>query len=132
MAKTYQLEVAVDELDDILEGGSARVQQRLRDLAMKARADREAADLRLPWRVHNGNSIACGVDGKEYFFRAPSCRAANIMAAGPELLEAVQAAVLWSDRFPDTEDGDGDREWMRDVEPPIQRALRKVASGVPE
>lgn len=131
--KKYTLELTADELADVyLMGRGASYADRVRKLVDAAQADREDQELKLPWRWGGENGYApqhvyfSGVrsNGGDFPAVAPSGRAARLMAAAPELLEAVKAAK----RLLATGNGAHAPEATRLIE----RALRKVETGVPE
>jgi hypothetical protein len=85
----------------------------------------------LPWRAHKGGTcwLVDRLDGNHQSY-TQSERAAKLMSAAPELLEAVQAAKAFWRRTMFTESVDV--VWLREVGPLIERALRKVEAGIPE
>jgi len=127
--KTYTLEIPADELEEWRTAGPRRCDllRRLDTLATQAKADREADDLRLPWRAQCAPGIcwmvkdSCG----RAFDLENSERAAKLMSAAPELLEAVRAANRWRQGMP------AGGTWERNVQPLIDRAIRKVETGIP-
>lgn len=123
MTKTYMLELTAEELAG---GGITLVWRKLNALRMEAAADREAADeLRLPWRAirMGGGDTVPAVVREDGIFACSSHRAAKLMAAAPELLEAVKAADEALNCSDEACCCHGD------VRPAIARALRKVATG---
>lgn len=135
MTKKYTLELTAEEAASMMQPGQPGVPSsvfyKLEALAKQAKADREADELRLPWRV---DSLA---DRHGIAFEAPeygslcrllhpniSLRAAKLMSAAPELIEAVEACKEQIERDP------GFRAPV--VVQLIERALRKVETGTPE
>lgn len=138
--RTYTLELTAEELAalgavgglDNKASGDAKdaINGRLYALVAQAKADREADELRLPWRAARNGPSAWGVYVSESngFVPAPTTeRAAKLRSAAPELLEAVKAVFAY--RHPPGAKGD---PWYREVAPLIERALRKVDTGLPE
>ena len=131
MERKYVLELTAEELKSYLHGtertGREAVYSGLKKLYEQAVADREADELRLPW-----SAVECNTKGKwlvldcEAMQGRVSERAAKIRAAGHDLLEAVQAVKSFM-----TGCG-GSEKWERTITPLIQRALKKVETGVPE
>lgn len=126
MSKKYTLELTAEELEGSAQFGGYNAHQfdkKLDALRKQARQDRAAAELRLPWRV--------GQCDNHYFVLGPispegnrSERAAKLMSAAPELLEAVNAVKAYHEC--DTKfDWNQCMKW-------IDRALRKVSTGIPE
>ncbi len=141
MSKTYTLELTAEDLKDLpgtnLTAWGA-IYRKLQGVAERAAADREQAELRLPWRAHNDGLAAndprswlVSNAGHDVTWRTE--RAAKLMSAAPELLEAVK---LVNEFFtgkhgrgcvcgcPVIDGHTGDCL--------IGRALRKVATGIPE
>lgn len=134
MSRTYTLELTAEELLTCARGIGIReglVREKVMPLIEQAKADREADELRLPWRaedLYNGAAIVKFGNG---FFSTDiyGRRAANLMSAAPELFEAVKAfdrLVTRQWHKPDW------ATYEREVVPLIDRALRKVESGQPE
>lgn len=138
MSKTYTLELTAEELGVVATSDSNVghvLRPKLFALREQARADREADDLRLPWRA----AESPGSTHERtfwYLHRHPrgeiptTERVSKLMSAAPELLEAVKAADSWG-----AEQTAGTAWWTRwckQVRPLIERALRKVETGVPE
>jgi hypothetical protein len=136
--KKYVLELSAEELDPLknLAHRSVSLADKLARAFEAAEADREAEDLRLPWRVSQGGDGQFYVEIGALHWRSPSARVAKLMSAAPELLEAVKAADAYpTEQHMECKCGAGedwDGEWMRTVQPLIDRAIRKVATGVPE
>lgn len=130
MTKTYTLELTAEEVEylhlagTVPEGAPREVLAKVRALRDQAFADREANELRLPWGAKKIDGLWTVV-GSVSVDWAISARAARLMSAAPELLEAVQALKVWRD------DSEG-----FDLPSPlldcIRRALRKVETGTPE
>lgn len=127
--KTYTLELTAEELRRLDERGYAAtcgaIADKLEKLRDQAKADREQDELRLPWRAQEcqaGMWLCVPVDGGELPL---SERATKLRAAAGELLSAVMAARDYYNA--------GSRlvAW-KDVDALIERALRKVSTGVPE
>lgn len=136
MSKTYTLELTADELRnvDAIRGGACPVSlvRKLQDLAARAHADREAEDLQLPWHVERLVMQAPMVTVRGRDGRVPgSLEAARLMAAAPELLEAVKAAKT-AIHHGHTSPGSGKRLDVAAALGLIDRALRKVETGVAE
>lgn len=139
-AKTYTLEVTAEELAALgavggLDNEASReaknaITERLYGLVEKTKAERERDQLRLPWKVPEVTAQQHGAvlnaDGVCVSF-CGTTRARRLASAAPELLEAVQAAREWM-RQP----GRSTRPRTSDVEALIERALRKVETGIPE
>lgn len=132
--KTYTLELTAEELENIdwVRGrkfSTPEIACKLYDLQQQARQDRAADELRLPWRV--------GQCDNHYFVLGPvspegnrSERAAKLMSAAPELLEAVQA---WMHRYHELDCTSV--EWDLAGQKAVklsERALDKVRTGIPE
>jgi hypothetical protein len=133
MAKTYHLELTAEEVEAWANrvGNKMPIAVKLDALAEQARADRERDELRLPWRVceQMGDHYVVFSGDADYRPAYPkSAQVANLMSAAPELLEALKAVMQWAD---DT-DADCQPSWSEDVRPYINRALKKVRTGVPE
>lgn len=138
--KTYTLELTAEELLEEGKPWGAHALQKLVVLANQAKADREADELRLPWHTewvnrHSGTMAvyAPSNGGITPLSMTLPERAAKLMSAAPELLEAVKAANGHMTgprgrgcvcRCPVT---DGHADGC-----PIARALRKVETGIPE
>lgn len=113
------------------------IDAKLDALWASTRADREGDDLRLPWTVtdfgeHRGGKL--GIRGKDGFavVSYASDRAAKLMSAAPELLDACKLipALVHAAR---TENVATRLEALCvELERIAYRALRKVESGVPE
>jgi hypothetical protein len=132
--RVYTLELTADELESYLHGterkGREAVYGGLKKLYEQACADRERDDLRLPWRIERSCSLPDAAFERVRFgdglaVSAPSERAAKLMSAAPELLEAVQAVKRWIAA------GQMLRQLHSLVEV-LDRALRKVETGIPE
>lgn len=144
--KMYTLQVPLSA-DDLLDdhsrldrlrgygGPVGEIVLHLMELQRQAKADREADDLRLPWRVrrtvHESHKTWTVMDGEENLgwgtIGQYTEAQVKLMSAAPELLEAVQAMRDWAiNGFAKG------TNWDTRVEPIVQRALRKVSTGVPE
>jgi hypothetical protein len=145
-AKTYTLELTAEELDglgftycyvgDEPPPAIEDVGKRLDALRAEAKADRERDELRLPWRMSsshpyyaqfsasqsNSMCVGCCKDATEDG-RSAQERRAKLASAAPELLEAVQATKAWM--------ADPQSAFYKAVGPLVDRALRKVETGVP-
>lgn len=151
--KTYTLELTAEELERWDRCGMPDWFKRVDDLKLKARADREADELRLPWRARLHADTRCsgwlveytqashgGVypetwwcSGREAM-AAPGEAVAKLASAAPELLEAVTAVKeFWVWARTDNRLSGEAWQWVRDtVNPAVCRALRKVETGEPE
>jgi hypothetical protein len=132
MSKVYTLTLTAEELEDrrweSLRGSSlSRVAIQVAEQAEQARADRERDDMRLPWSAEESvpgiGSWCVQMTGHRAYFG--SDRAAKLASAAPELLEAVQAVKQAFDML-------GQCERFPMAARLIERALRKVETGVPE
>jgi hypothetical protein len=130
MTKKYTLELTAEELETGLDGMyRSSVVDKFLALQEQRRKDREAADLRLPWRVSKNGWYGWAVHDADGSSCNTTERAAKIRAAAPELFEAVQAMKrCWEGDLANHQADD----YERVVEPLIDRALRKVSTGVPE
>lgn len=134
MTKIYTLELTAEELEFTrkLVHNSPALSDRLADLYSQAKADREADELRLPWRAeryttgNNGDDWEPVRRGYNLLDVGHSERAAKLMSAAPELLEAVQGMER---RFKLHHNSQRDDEKLLSL---IDRALRKVETGIPE
>jgi hypothetical protein len=144
MSKTYTLELTADELGDVdaVRGrnfATPDLVDKLYKLAERAKLDRELAErqrqadeLHLPWKAQYDETYRTGwyvnSPGPTFARLHVACgssseRAAKLMSAAPELLEAVKACALL------------DTRWGAIAGPTrelINRALRKVETGEPE
>jgi hypothetical protein len=122
--KVYTLELTAEELANWRDrAGGCSILKKVQDVADQARVDREADELRLPWKYDSRSGDNCLLS-PGWYSRFPSKSAACLASAAPELLEAVQAAKKYIDYR-----GDWDLDIACDK---INRALRKVETGVPE
>jgi hypothetical protein len=143
MKKTYTLELTAEELAEVdwgyfLPGPSLTTALRplvskVKELAAQAKADREADELRLPWKAVASCSITslpltCLQLSTGVVMGTPTEPIAKLMSAAPELLKAVKAFNEWRHRLPENTYDDS---W-RAVHRHIVRALRKVETGIPE
>jgi hypothetical protein len=122
--KRYTLELTERELGDCIV-----INNRIERLRAQAKADRERDDLELPWKAVQHAERRWGVrsSGKDYWMPQPTERQAKLMSAAPELLEAVKCFAGWyRAAFKSSMDGNDEVERL------IDRALRKVETGVPE
>lgn len=128
MSKTYTLELTAEEVmglnRDRLGLSDNSTWAKLAPLVEQARADREADELRLPWRAIG--AVCHSNDGRTdgpgtYCGYAASEPAAKLMSAAPELLEAVRA---WMRTYP--------KATLGNCVALSDRALRKVETGIPE
>lgn len=143
--RKYVLELTAEELEYLAPaappGAEHAVAQaadkKLRSARERARADRDADDLHLPWHVQRIENtpyrpIFRFWMGEQYTeFRSE--RQAKLMSAAPELLEAVQAA----NEYMTGRSGHGCMCRCAVIDGhtaacPIVRALHKVESGVTE
>lgn len=131
MTRTYTLELTAEDLENVdwVRGrkfSTPTLASKLAELAERARADREADDLRLPWRFEalpRGPHVCWSPVGGA---AVRSTEMAKLMSAAPELLKAVKRLASF---------GAGaamDTIWHQEVRPLIERALRKVETGIPE
>lgn len=130
MSKTYTLELTAEELEKlkVADGASGSLALKVCDLRIRAAADREQDDLRLLWKAsHDHHERVWWVepklisgDSRDYSTAAM----AKLMSAAPELLEAVKAVDEYHRNISAT-------RW-EPIRPLIERALRKVESGIPE
>jgi hypothetical protein len=126
--KKYTLELTADELEKMhAVAVPPAVGVKLLDLATEARADREADELRLPWVVGESTGLkgrGLAVFGgrlEERLTDTLTPAQAKLMAAAPELLEAVKAITQV-----------GASVWTLTVAQELaRRALRKVETGIP-
>lgn len=143
MSKTYILELTAQELDGLTFMRTFKdnlpedtISPKLKQAQKEAKADREAAELWLPWRAHPSHGDWWGVSASSVLgnISLPKTeRAAKLAAAAPELLEAVKAAEQWRQTFESTSVNSSHHvRWARDTQPLIDRALRKVETGDPE
>jgi hypothetical protein len=128
VVKLYKIEFSEAELlgydTTRMRAPTCSAEKRLYDMIDMAKADREAEDLRLPWRYEasiGGPRLLIG--GYSPVLASPAI--ARLASAAPELLKAVQACNAWHSKYPTG-------EWVNRIQPLIECALRKVASGVPE
>lgn len=142
--RKYTLELTEDELGAIVlaraADGSANhppshtLSDKLYAAKAKAKADREADELRLPWRIERVDSgiapyvrmvFGAGSGSERVAIYAPE-QVIRLMSAAPELLEAAKTAreAFHCDK--------PDCACCVDAVDAIDRALRKVESGVPE
>ncbi len=138
--KTYSMELTAEEVDalgKLYPHISATIGQRVFALEEAVRADREAADLRLPWSAVQDRSACDGrrtsrvlTYGAEVTWYTPA--AAKLMSAAPELLEAVKAVRTWILNARHENGGTQPNQFGSGHLPAIERALRKVETGVPE
>lgn len=132
--KTYTLELTAEELESHYTTASmapSAIDRKVAVLVKQARLDREADELRLPWRVTKSESstdtwMLWRPDGAGYSIASRDEKFLKLVSAAPELLEAVKAM----ERYLGPEDYSG--PYTRDVEALIERALRKVETGTPE
>lgn len=131
--RVYRLELTAEELETyVVKGNHSHVYSRAKEALQQARADREADELRLPWKVYRTDcrdyktwTVSDGKDNLGWGHAGQYTEAqVKLMSAAPELLEAVQAVVRW---LPDM-----NIDYDTAVQPLIERALRKVDSGIPE
>jgi hypothetical protein len=132
--KKYTLELTATEvwaLSGTRLAGSGELREvrgKLAALDRQAVADRDAGELRLPWTaVRLSDSRWDVTGGGPDHYVVQSERAAKLMSAAPELLEAVKYISAIASR-------DSQGFWSL---PPgllslVERALRKVETGVPE
>lgn len=133
MTKTYTLELTAEELWSFA-ADTAAAQAKIQRLRDQERADREADELRLPWEITDFNQPWLGkkaIRGAAGFAVSSYAgeRAAKLMSAAPELLAAVTAVVSYMEGFGKRDIVSG---YWSSVRPVIDRALRKVETGVPE
>lgn len=141
MTKTYTLELTAEELEafddarfgeDWNQGDKATLVRKISAARSQARAAREADELRLPWRAvgtpDNLLNDECRnsrrhfrVTNREGDLNLFTERAAKLMSAAPELLEAVRA---WMRTYP--------KATLGNCVALSDRALRKVETGIPE
>lgn len=140
--KVYTLELTAEELEgfsfcwtytgDAPKERIAATSTKLEQLRKQAKADREADEMRLPWKAVGGaNGVwDCIADDFPSRIKSPYVRterAAKLMSAAPELLEAVRACKAhWDCSAAD------DERLGYVAQAAIDRALRKVETGVPE
>lgn len=127
--KTYTLELTAEELCGWRDrAGGCDVLRKVQELANRAKTEREADELRLPWTAElDGVGWALRRAGATVGYHTDCERAAKLASAAPELLEAVQAAKEYLDRRIVVE---GTTYW--NILRLCERALRKVETGVPE
>lgn len=139
-AKTYTLELTADELDGWADAdpsiGDAS-ERKLIALAKHARADREAADLRLPWRAVKTTYPDGHGFSNTWWVEPPASwgwseRGAKLAAATAELLEALKRADAWFSNSALEMNRIAFDGWVSNVKGTIDRAFRKVETGVPE
>jgi hypothetical protein len=135
--KTYTLELTAEELEKF--GMSAAPKwdwffERIGELQKKAARDREADELRLPWRMYDGTSPDSRPACADY--KCPSCQGTpamrRLVLAAPELLEAVQAIPRTVHAARTAEYPAKCLDALRTLEAAAYRALRKVSTGLPE
>lgn len=137
--RKYTLELTADELvklskcypHDYIVGLGFKLSQ----LRAQADEDREADDIGLPWYTNESRTdlgwwklYRTGTAGPVGPSGVMSERAAKLMSAAPELLEAVEAWKAWDETGFD----DLNAERLAAARAAVARALRKVATGVPE
>ena len=135
--KRYTLELTAEELLPYAgKRPDSWLAEKLVKLAEQATADREAAELRLPWRAvdmvneYGDRALKPAPDATwavlvlgNAMYRTE--RQAKLMSAAPELLEAVKGAK----RHLKDMDDYSQTGWLTTL---IERALRKVETGTPE
>lgn len=131
--RKYVLELSAEEAEVLcLQGvaatpAGATVVGKLRAMRDRVAADREEDDLRLPWRIWQ-NAAGFWYANDNTGSTPISKRAAMLRSAAPELLDALKAAAEW----PSLAGRWSRSEWDQRVQPSIDRALRKVDTGIPE
>ncbi len=133
MSKTYTLELTAEEAMnwDAMEGYK-KVSAKLAALEKQARLDRAQDDLRLPWSADSKQRVRMSDPCGYLHTQCPSDRVAKLMSAAPELLEAVQAMK----EMGFSQGQNGEWVWAKGksyhIGKLVDRALRKVETGVPE
>lgn len=143
--KRYVLEMTAEELLAYAAQceAVAPLAEQMRAAVAQAKADRDADDLHLPWHVSRIENTLYGPIFRfwvgERYTEFKSERQAKLMAAAPELLEAVQAAREFTKRWDLSVLGrgtsqytNGHADWDANIEKLLERALRKAATGQPE
>jgi glutamyl/glutaminyl-tRNA synthetase len=135
--KTYQLELTAEELADMYKYRGTvgpiydRVIEKLNVLVEQAAEDREAKELKLPWSASytttdNQDPRNWLVSDKGHNVTWRTERAAKLMSAAPELLDAVKA---FRDYMSDSCTDSLTREEVLTL---MYKSLRKVNTGKPE
>lgn len=137
MSKTYTLELTAEELAQVKVAieptamPSSRVtpplERKLQAAWEATRADREADELRLPWRITETVDPGWAVVGAGSCCRPKSERAAKLMSAAPELRDF--AAYWYSYCSPQVPTPNNRGEELEKLH---RRAMRKMETGVPE
>lgn len=142
--KKYVLELSAEELESLdkyrkLSGTVLtatkeqldKVDGRVSALIAQAKADRADDELRLPWRAKR----TMHSDGPAWWVEPWSMNgwsegAARLASAAPELLEAVKAVERYMSLNGPEFALRG--RWHHEIVPLLERAMRKVETGVPE
>jgi hypothetical protein len=127
--KTYTLELTAEELDQLDVSSLQRLDSactRILKLREQARSDRQGGDLRLPWSAKQDADgvwwVHDSLPEDDIDWTAEMCK---LMAAAPELLDAVKYFKRVAER-------DGFWSLPPGLMSVVDRALRKVKSGIPE